>query len=172
MESMNKQEYLNSLEDIIHGSIYLTSRTDELEYEIQTNHWSIGIDSVTAKSVEQADLITFLNRVRENRVEQLRLSTVDADLLFYLWFDEQAGNLNFNFINSNHSTLPFNSEIEFVANESSIVNEFLLSNHVDGIEWSELQDLDDSVEGVNEVLRVKVYKEVLKRKTTIAQQKL
>jgi hypothetical protein len=169
---MNKQEYLNSLEEIVHDSIYLTSRTDELKREIQTNSWSIGIDSVTAKSVDKADLVTFLNRVKESRVEQLGLSTVDADLLFYLWYDEQAGILNFNFINSNHQKLPFNSEIELVANELFIIAEFLSSKYVDSIEWGELQDLDDSVEGAFVVHRVKVYKEVLKRKTTLAQQKL
>mgnify|MGYP005758564489 CR=1 FL=1 len=169
---MNRQEYLDSLEDIVHDSIYLTSRTDELQREIQTNHWSIGVGSVTAKSVKAEDLVIFLNRVRENRVEQLGLSTVNADLLFYLWFDEQAGNLHFNFINSNHQKLPFNSEIELVADEASIVEEFLRSTSVDGIEWGELQDSNDSVEGTIKVHRVKVYKQVLRRKTTVAQQKL
>ncbi|MBX0335379.1 hypothetical protein K3G39_19260 [Pontibacter sp. HSC-14F20] len=117
-------------------------------------------------------MVIFLNRVCENRVEQLGLSTVNADLLFYLWFDEQSGNLHFNFINSNHQKLPFNSEIELVANEASIVEEFLCSTSVDGIEWEELQDLDDSFEGTMKVHRVNVYKKVLKRKTTVAQQKL
>lgn len=168
---MKREEYLTSLEDIVHDSIYLTGRTDELKHEIQTNHWSIGIDSNTAKSVELPDLVNFLKRVKENRAEQLELSTIETELIFYLWLDEKAGNLNFNFINSNHQNLPFNSKIELVNKEVLIVEEFLFSKYNDGIEWSELQDLNDSSEGTDIVHKVKVYKEVLKRRTTLAQQK-
>jgi hypothetical protein len=164
MQSMNKQEYLKSLEEIVQDSIYITDRTDELKKEIQTNHWSISINSVTAKLVETEDIVSFLERVKQSRAEQLNLSTVDVDLVFYLWFDEQAGNLNFNFINSNHLNLPFALQIENVDKEVVIIEEFLNSKYVGGIEWDELQAMDESPEVSNRMFKVKVYTEAMKRK--------
>ncbi len=80
---MTKEEFLDNLNDIISDRIYLTENLDELNKEIETNHWSIGIDSETAKQIDSNDLRNFLIKVVSNRIEQLEKSDKHLDLLFY-----------------------------------------------------------------------------------------
>ena len=46
------------------------------------------------------DFLEFIQKVKDNYKNQLDKSTLDIDLIFYMWFDEMAGQLRFNFINS------------------------------------------------------------------------
>ena len=103
--------------------------------------------------------------------QQLQQSDVDINLLYYLWFDEQAGQLRFNFINSNHDKLPFRCKLVFVDSEKEIIDDFLNSNYLDGIPWSEFKVVDKTkqenvaaVEEENlETFTLKVYKQMIYR---------
>ena len=110
---MTKDEFFENINEIISDKIYLTDNLDELNKEIENNHWSIAIDSDTVKFIEKDDLLYFLRKMIKNRISQLHKSELDMDLIFYTWFDEQTGNLNFNFINSRHENLPFRAEHKF-----------------------------------------------------------
>ena len=96
---------------------------------------------------------------------------MDINLIYYLWFDEQAGQLRFNFINSNHDKLPFGCKLVFVDSEKEIIDDFLNSNYLDGIPWSEFKVVDKTkqenvaaVEEENlETFTLKVYKQMIYR---------
>lgn len=158
---MTKEEFFDNITDIISDRIYLIENIDELSKEIENNHWSIGIDSGTAKLIDINDLRLFLREVVSNRIEQLEISNKNIDLLFYLWFDEQAGNLNFNFINSKHSRLPFGANLEFVDSIDLILKDFLDSDYLDGIPFNELSDENIKTEENNSNFVLKVYKSIL-----------
>ena len=96
---------------------------------------------------------------------------MDINLIYYLWFDEQAGQLRFNFINSNHDKLPFGCKLVFVDSEKEIIDDFLNSNYLDGIHWSEFKVVDkakqENVAAVEEdnleIFTLKVYKQMIYR---------
>ncbi len=163
---MTKEEFFKSISEIEKDEIYLTETLDELSKEIEINHWSIGIASETAMKIENSDLQFFLRKVVDNRTMQLENSDKKMDLLYYLWFDEQAGSLNFNFINYNHEKLPFGAEIDFVESIDAIIGDFLNSKYLDGIPWNEIKD---SEEYEKTEYKLKVYKEKIV-KSTKAQQ--
>ena len=172
---MTKKEFFEKINEIKSDKIYLTENLNELNKEIEINHWSIGVDSETAKKINNNDLEDFLRKVVQNRISQLDKSDKNMGLIFYSWFDEQAGNLNFNFINSGHENLPFGAELEFVDSLDTIISDFLNSRYLDGIPWEELEDVTGDSD-VNEetdfklkVYKLKVYKEVIV-KSTKAQQ--
>ncbi len=159
---MTKEEFFKSISEIETDEIYLTETLDELSKEIEINHWSINTDSETAMNIEKADLHNFLRKVVDNRTMQLENSDKNMDLLFYLWFDEQAGNLHFNFINYKHETLPFGAKIDFEESIDAIIGDFLNSKYLDGILWNEIED---SEENDNTEYIVKVYKEKIVKST-------
>jgi hypothetical protein len=106
-----------------------------------------------------------LLRVKRNRQHQLQNSALKADLIYYPWFDEQAGQFRFNFINANHQKLPFRCKLIFVENETEVVNQFLSSAYLNGISWEELENADsdalaawssDNRDGANS-FQLKVY---------------
>jgi len=161
---MTKEIYLNSLEDIIQDDLFITDNIELLNNEISTNCWSISIDQETVVLLTIQDLELFLNRVKENRLIQLKQSKLNIGLIFYLWFDEQSSQLKFNFINSNHKALPFKAKIELVSTSADIIQDFLNSKHHDGIPWDELKDVnDESIDDYNDKFIVKVYKELIKK---------
>ena len=54
-----------------------------------------------------------------------------AGMITYSVFQnyEQAGQLRFNFINSNHDRLPFSSQLTFADKEKEILNDYLNKRH-------------------------------------------
>jgi len=142
---MTKEQFFKNLDEIVPDEIYLTESLDELDKEIQANHWSIGIDSDAAQLINNHDLQDFLRKVIQNRVKQLEDSDKKMGLLFYIWFDKQACNLNFNLINSEHEHLPFGAKLEFVDSIDQVINDCLKSKYLDGISWNELHGTDDLI---------------------------
>lgn len=163
---MTKAEFFKNIKEIVTDKIYLTENIDELNKEIENNHWSIGIDSDTVKNVKNEDLKVFLSKVIKNRIVQLDNSDKSMDLIFYSWFDEQAGNLNLNFINAVHENLPFKAELEFVDSIDAIINDFLDSGYLDGIPYDGLVDASSDSDDNDETdFKLKVYKEKIIKST-------
>lgn len=159
---MTKTKFFDSICEIVTDKIYLSENLDELNKEVSTNHWSFGIDYDTAKKIKNKDLKCFLKRLVENRKKQLESNDKKMDLLFYSWFDEQAGNINLNFINLKHEKLPFGSEIDFVKSIDIIIDNFLNSKYLEGIPWREFEGSKDN-EKID--FKVKVYKEKILKST-------
>lgn len=122
-EALN--EFNKWLDELVQAPIYLTESIHEIDKEIYENCCLIGIDEELENELTVNDLLSFLMRIKESRAEALKKSDLNIDLIFYLWHDEQAMQLRFNFINSNHSKLPFTAEYTLVENAEDIIKDFL-----------------------------------------------
>jgi hypothetical protein len=107
----------------------------------------------------------FLARVKNNRRQQLYQSDKEVELIYYSWFDEQAGQFRFNFINSHHQNLPFGCSLVFVSDEKEIIENFLSSFREIYLPWSELKDVDEDEceDENNSEYKLTVYKKIISR---------
>lgn len=141
-----KENYFRELSEWETAELFLTDRTDLLEQEISCNCIRLALPP-DGTSVDE--LVRFLDRVKENRREQLSNSSLTAGLVYYLWFDESAGMLCINFINSNHSSLPFRCVLRPADSERRILECFLHSPYASGIPLAELEETNDDAEEEN-----------------------
>lgn len=143
---VNKTDFFNDLSSQISEPLYLTDKTDEVNEEIKHNHWSISATKDIITQTTTTDFLDFIQKVKENYKNQLDNSSHDIDLIFYLWFDEMAGQLRFNFINSNHDKLPFGCQLKHTDRPEEIVDEFIKSKYLEGIPWTELETIETKEE--------------------------
>lgn len=158
------KKYFKDLEEFESSPLFITDRTDQIKKEIEENFIMIGLNGNLAKSIKAADFTSFLSRVKANRKMQIRQTRMNISLIYYCWFDEPAGHLCFNFINSNHDKLPFGCKLEFVEKEEAILELFINSDTLDGISWDMLTDTTDPGPTDEEIKRkftLKVYKELI-----------
>jgi len=87
--------------------------------------WSLSLSQSLAAMFQPAEIQGFLYQVRENRYWQLQQQDLPLELYYYLWYDEQAGQLRFNFITTRTATLPFSATIEVSETEEEIIATFL-----------------------------------------------
>ncbi|WP_405199099.1 hypothetical protein [Christiangramia sp. LLG6405-1] len=164
---MSKEEYFNQYESYIAEKIFLTDETSQVENEIYENMLSFTISKKHLAKLKVTDFISFLSRIKKNRKSQINVSQTISNLIYYIWFDEMAGQLRLNFINSNHSELPFEADLEFTSNEVDIIDEFLHSEYLNEITWDKLSDDtgDQQNEKSAEIIdfKLKVYKEIIRK---------
>ena len=140
--TVNKTDFFNDLSSHISEPMYLTDKTDEVNEEIKHNHWVLTVPSDIVAQTTTAEFLEFIQKVKDNYKSQLDKSPLDIDLTFYLWFEE-PGELCFNFINSNHDTLPFGCKLKYTDRPEEIVDEYLKSKYHDQvIPWDELQTVE------------------------------
>ncbi|HQQ13274.1 MAG TPA: hypothetical protein PK855_08920 [Bacteroidales bacterium] len=145
----NKKDFFNDLLNQISESLYLTDKTDGINEEINSNNWILAAPKEIISQSTTIDFLEFILKVKHNYKNQLNKSTLDIDLLFYMWFDEMAGQLRFNLINSNHDKLPFGCKINHTDRPEEIIDEYLKSNYHDGIPWNEFES-DETPEQIME----------------------
>jgi hypothetical protein len=126
---MTKKEFFKDIEGIKSDKLLITDSVDSVDEEIKTNCWSISINDELSKEFSIAELASFLKEVKADRREQLRRSKIKVGLIYYVWVDGQAGQLRFNFINSNHDKLPFGSQLTLVTMEHEILTDYLTRPH-------------------------------------------
>jgi len=135
-------DFFNDLSNQISEPLYLTDKTDEVNEEINHNHWSLSAPTDIISQTTITDFLEFIQKVKDNYKNQLDKSLLDIDLIFYLWFDEMAGQLRFNFINSNHNKLPFGCKLKHTDRPEEIVDQYLKSKYHEGIPWNELETIE------------------------------
>ena len=128
---MTKQEFFKDIECIKADKLLVTDSVDNVNEEIQNNCWSISINDELSKEILVDELADFLKEVKKDRQQQLSHSNSKIGLIYYVWVDGQAGQLRFNFINSNHDKLPFGSQLTFVTKENEILTDYLTRRHSD-----------------------------------------
>ncbi|MCD6069020.1 MAG: hypothetical protein K0S33_3846 [Bacteroidetes bacterium] len=138
----NKTDFFNDLSNQISEPLYLTDKTDELDEEINHNHWVLSATADIISQTTTTDFLEFIQKVKGHYKNQLDKSQLDIDLIFYLWFDEMAGQLSFNFINSNHDKLPFGCKLKHTDRPEEIVDLYLKSKYHEGIPWNELETIE------------------------------
>jgi hypothetical protein len=139
---VTKTAYFNDLSVQIAEPIYLTDRTDEVNEEIKCNCWALSAPSDVVSQTTTIDFLEFIQKVKDSYKDQLDKSPLDINLVFYLWFDAMAGQLRFNFINSNHDQLPFGCKLKFTDSPEEIIMQFLNLTHQEGIPWNEFHPVE------------------------------
>ena len=170
--TVNKTDFFNNLLSHISEPIYLTDKTSEINAEINSNNWILSAPMDIISQTTTTDFLEFIQKVKDNYKNQLDKSTLDIDLIFYMWYDEMAGQLRFNFINSNHSKLPFGCKLTHLDRPEEIVDKYLKSHYNDGIPMNELET-NETQEQIEEAERHKkelrdnfvliVYQEKIKK---------
>lgn len=143
---MHKKAFFDHLAEIIDDKMFITDQIQEIQKEIDQNCWSFDLSANNAEEIEVNDLVIFLHQVKQNRIAQLIQSSIDVNLIYYLWHDEMAGHLRFNFINDKHKELPFGCKLRYVDTEEIIIADFLNSDYLNGIPFSELTELKEEDE--------------------------
>ena len=151
---MTKEGFLHSIEEIVHAPLFIGEDRQE---EIANNMWRISVCSELANALTVEDLSAFFDRVISNRKEQVRLLKPIADMLFYLWFDEQASQIRFNVISDAETGLPFVCKIALTNNYNVILKNFLEHPFHDGIPLENMQDIDFNGEYDSESYSLNVY---------------
>ncbi len=138
----NKTDFFNDLSNQISEPLYLTDKTDEINEEINNNHWILSVPADIIFQATTTDFLEFIQKVKDYYKNQLENSQLDIDLIFYMWFDEMAGQLRFNFINSNHDNLPFDCKLKHIDRPEEIIDQYLKSKYHEGIPWNELETIE------------------------------
>jgi len=170
---MTKEEYIISLEEIVRGELFLTNDVELQDKEISNNCWSISASQEIVDQLFLEDLEILFSRVKTNRLKQLNQSELDVGLIFYMWYDEQASQIRFNLINSNHKNLPFGVTVKLVKTQKEIIQDYLKSKYHDGIPLSELEEIkvdseEDVIENDKNKNALNVYRELLIKENTKA----
>lgn len=159
----DKQQFFDSLNLLEQLPLFLTENINRLSEEIQANCTQLSIPA--GLQIDTLEIIEFLNKVKLNRQAQLQNSSLKINLIYYLWHDEQAGQLRFNFINAAHQTLPFGCAVSLIKSEEEVVADFLSSNYLQGIPWEELTDISAMPEvaevAIEAAFTLKVYQEII-----------
>jgi hypothetical protein len=138
----NKIDFFKDLSKQISEPIYITDQTDQINSEIKSNYWVISAPSAIISQTTSVDFLEFIQSVKGNYKNQLNKAELNINLIFYLWFEE-PGELCFNFINSNHESLPFGCKLKFTERPEEIIEEYLRSKYHDKlIPWEELQTIE------------------------------
>ena len=107
-------QYINEVYALAKADIYITDKTDNVNKEIENNCIKIGVPEHLINDIDPLTFSIFLSTAKQNAKAQLSKSDIDVNLIFYVWLDEQAGQLRYNFINCNHDKIPFVAELNFV----------------------------------------------------------
>jgi hypothetical protein len=122
---MTKEAYWAELQEIVTDPLYLADSDHDLPREIRENRWSLSLSQSLAVVFHPTEIKVFLQQVKQNRREQLHQRDLALELYYYLWYDEQAGQLRFNFITTRTVTLPFSALLEASETEEEIIVAFL-----------------------------------------------
>jgi hypothetical protein len=170
--AVSKIDFFNDLLNQISEPIYLTDRTDEIKEEVFNNSWSLGAPHEIISQIAPNELLDFIEKVKRAYKIQLDKSHLDINLIYYLWFDEMAGQIRFNFINSNHEGLPFGCKIKYSDSPEEIIEHYLKSEHPGEILWGELETVemtennnktDPQETALNIEFVLNVYKETIRK---------
>lgn len=125
MNYLNINE-LSDLEFIIEESLNITGQPSSIKKEIYRNTWAITFKDELISNLKIQNLIErFLSALLNERTSQLFSMNPKQEAIFYLWFDEQALHLCFNFISNCHASLPFTAKLNIIDSYKPILNNFI-----------------------------------------------
>ncbi len=114
--------------------------TNDPFIEAQANLWTISLTKEMASNLSIRDLCVCVSTFIERKRSEAKRKNL-VPLLFYLWFDEQAGQLRFSITSiADPSRLPFQCAINTDAKLSEIASQVLAGPHLDGIPFEELEE--------------------------------
>jgi len=143
---------LSDLQNVLGESIYISGHQSLVEEETYNNMWALTFGDKLIKELEVEDLEKFLSELLKKR--RLQLASIDAKAIatFYLWFDEQALQLRFNFISGENVVLPFGCKVNLLNSPEPIFNDLITTIRQVTIEGDVVEffdpskDFDDEIE--------------------------
>jgi len=114
---------------------------DERWSGAEENLRALSLSREEAAKVQSQDICKRIQPIVESLKCDPRVLAVKP-VTAYLWHDGQAGQLRFSVARCTPQDLPFSSPIRLARNMIDVVKGFLESPHLDGIPWSELQEVD------------------------------
>lgn len=153
--------YFEHLKSFKTAKLYITDRTDQIREETYHNCLHFDLQPNQSLELNEDDFVHFLSRIKADRLKQWINAAVNSGMIYYSWFDEMAGQLRINFINSNYAKLPFQCSVELVDDEREIITSFLENKSHGMIPWADLKD--DAADELTEVANytLKVYQQTL-----------
>lgn len=146
---MDKKEFFQNIEGIIFDPIFIGKCEEDVQQEIDKNKWSICINKKLTTKLVVKDFMDFFEMVITNRSVELKKLKNSIGMLFYVWFNRQAGKIEIILISDYNPMLAFGWNAVQTDNLEIIFDEFLKSQYHDGI----------PLEGIeNDTLKVYVLK--------------
>ncbi|HLJ31824.1 MAG TPA: hypothetical protein VKU36_05270 [Candidatus Babeliales bacterium] len=146
--------HLNQLNSIFNDLLYLSGDQSE---EIYHNMWCISLKGDLIESIRLEQLKHFIDKLVENREQQLKNLNFYKNAIFYMWFDQQALQLRFNIITGDVKSLPFGCKVQLNTTPESILNNFIntvrdIAQLGDQIEFFNSGDWSDEDENEDEYI--------------------
>ena len=140
----SKAEFTKILQEYIDEEIYIAEGVNDLDKEIEINHWYIAASDKKIKSLSLTEWKDFIERLIADRKQKLKQSGKNQKLIFYLWFSEPES-LHFCLINAEHKKLPFECKTRIIL-LGEVLLSFRNSDYHDGIPLDELEEVTDEEE--------------------------
>lgn len=122
------------------GTDAVVVRPDDITAEARGNLWSFSLSPEQLAVTSVVDVEVFAVGVAEGRRAWLAARR-SGPMVLYWWHDVQAGQLRFSLVSAVHGCLPFGGEVVAAASFAAVASDWLRSQHLHGIAWSELQPL-------------------------------
>jgi glutaredoxin-related protein len=121
----NFKQYMEALFMHTKNEIFITDKTTKLEKEVFENSVKIAVPEFAIADISWQLFENLFYEVKQNAKQQLSKNSLHINMIFYVWLDAQAGQLRYNFINSNHKALPFTGKLNFLKDSYQVSNAFV-----------------------------------------------
>lgn len=142
--SSDIRKVFEDYETFFKEDLLITGLPEDLDNEIIQNMGCLGLSMDYSEGVTVQNYLDFFRELNIIHLRQLNVLAAKKQqvrgMLFYVWSDEQAGQLRFNYISDCHTNLPFGAEINLSELETVIAG-FLKSHYLNGIPFSELVEV-------------------------------
>jgi len=143
---------LDQFDSIFNDLLCLSGKQSE---EIYHNMWCISLEGDLIENIKLEQLKYFVDKLIENREQQLKDISLRKSVVFYVWFDQQALQLRFNVITGDVNSLPFGCKVHLDDTSESILNNFIntardVAKSGDQIQFFNSEDWEDEDEEEDE----------------------
>ena len=142
---------LNNFQQIIESPVFIGCDEALLNMEISTNMWAISIAPKILKNISLDYLSEFTKNLLHKKIQQISQLSVPCPVIFYMWFDEMASQLRFNIISESNKKLPFSCKLNIINSPNQVLIDFLKSQHNPVIPWSDLEEVTNDSEELDEI---------------------
>lgn len=122
---------ISDLNIILENDIVITHNLALQEKEISSNMWGISLSDNFSRKLVEIDIVKFVQQLIDLRQEQVNQNIIQPTILFYLWFDELALQLRFNFVSGCADQLPFTCSVKYLDLSNKIINQFVTATWPD-----------------------------------------
>ncbi|MGW8747580.1 hypothetical protein [Streptomyces sp. NPDC055794] len=149
---------LTWIDEVANGPLVLEPADREVEWE--TNTWSLGAADEDGSSLSVAEVVAAFERTAAAIRERIRDLGFPGIATFYVWHDEQAGQLRCSTGSVPPDALPFSGA--YVASDrlGPVVEGFLADGKSGFVSWSDLDDvrsLSEQTETEPEIMPFRVW---------------